>query len=397
MSILSSWRKRKQNKELKDIIKHTKHILHVNDDILTKSVKQDVATILEEAEAVDTDNPEEVQAFNKQAPARILKTLPQKNYPTLREYADILAVALCVAFGVRALFLQPFKIPTSSMQPTLFGIHYIKNDNTLPNLPAPLHYMLYSTQRAKCTIKQAGTLNPKSVYTTNKYIMFPWTHFNIAGINYSLPGTPAKIQQYSSLSSNEYYSKGDTLCDGWLSLGDHLFVDRFTYHFREPQRGDVLVFNTENIKRDNNQPLAGYYYIKRLIALPGDTIKLVDSMIYIKPEGAEQFEPITKFNPAFNKIYSAKGGYQGHVVGQDSRHLTSPSSLFTVPEDSYFALGDNSANSLDSRYWGVVPRKNLIGRGYFVFWPFSRRWGFVDSTPPLDRPTSLGLPSMQLQ
>ena len=60
---------------------------------------------------------------------------------------------------------------------------------------------------------------------------------------------------------------------------------------------------------------------------------------------------------------------------------------YTIPSDHYFMLGDNSAFSLDSRFFGAVPRRNLVGRSWFIFWPFSRRWGLTDRLPPLDLPT----------
>lgn len=394
MSILSNWKKQRVKKELKDFIKHVAYVLHVNDDILTKSSKDDVNQILDEAKKVDpATDPKKAEEFIAESSNKVIKSLPKKSYPVLREYADILAVALCVAFGIRALFLQPFKIPTSSMQPTLFGIHYIAGDKS--SLPDAFQYLLFSRQRAKCTIQRSGELKENSLYSYTKYIIFPWTSFNIAGINYNLPGTQQKVSDYA-LKHKLDFKEGEELCDGWLSLGDHLFVDRFTYHFREPRRGDVLVFNTEGISNEGKK-LNGYYYIKRLIGLPGDTIRIKDSTVYIKPKGETKEVSITELNPIFKKIYSGQGGYHGHVIRFDAKHLTSEIEQFTVPDDSYFALGDNSFNSFDSRYWGVIPRTNIIGRGYFVFWPFTRRWGFVDSAPPLDVPTTLGLPSMNLQ
>jgi signal peptidase I len=58
-------------------------------------------------------------------------------------------------------------------------------------------------------------------------------------------------------------------------------------------------------------------------------------------------------------------------------YLATPDSTVQVPQRSYFALGDNSASSLDSRYWGFVPGDNVVGRGVFVYWPFTRHWGVV--------------------
>lgn len=74
---------------------------------------------------------------------------------------------------------------------------------------------------------------------------------------------------------------------------------------------------------------------------------------------------------------SCENGYRGYSNPQAALYLTTPEETFTVPPHSYFALGDNSYNSSDSRYWGIVPERNVIGRGYFVYWPFSSRWGFI--------------------
>ena len=71
---------------------------------------------------------------------------------------------------------------------------------------------------------------------------------------------------------------------------------------------------------------------------------------------------------------------------------------FEVPKDSYFMMGDNSKNSLDSRFWGTVPRKNIVGKALFIFWPISRRWGLTDRAEAIQRPTNINsLKSMQLQ
>ncbi|MCK5845561.1 MAG: S26 family signal peptidase, partial [Victivallales bacterium] len=146
MSILTYLKRRSLRKHVKEIIKQTAHISHINDDIFTDTTKKKLSVIKNDAEKVDLDNLDEMREFMSKAHQRFSQILPRKSHPTLREYADILAVALTVAFGLRALYLQPFKIPTSSMQPTLFGIHFIKDakrpdgSNTLPHLPQPLHY-----------------------------------------------------------------------------------------------------------------------------------------------------------------------------------------------------------------------------------------------------------------
>lgn len=374
--------------KLKIFVKHLRHHMHFDDDILSEQTKTRMDEILIEAESIKMGGAEQVNKFLAEAPERLAKVSPKKSFSTAREWVDIIAVALMVAFGIRALYLQPFKIPTSSMQPTLFGIHYVTNCDKVKVLPPPADLIFQGMRRAKLTVEDEGQLT-----VTRMKNFLPRTYFNIGGISYSLPGELGKVNEYA-FKGRTFFAKGDVLANGWLSTGDHLFVDRFSHHLTGLKRGDVTVFNTEGLYYDGPLAAKGYYYIKRLIGLPGDTIRIKNKMIYIKPAGEKEERPITDFNPAFKKIYSGKGGYHGHV---NTGLLDSPNVAFTVPEDHYFMMGDNSMNSQDSRYFGPVPRRNIVGRAFVVFWPFSRRWGLVDTRGPIDVPTTDRYTQMCLQ
>ena len=119
--------------------------------------------------------------------------------------------------------------------------------------------------------------------------------------------------------------------------------------------------------------------------MPGDTLKIVNGAVHVKAKDSDKFVPITDFNiKGIDKIYSYKGGYHGHLpLGS----LVDEQEVY-VPEDCYFMMGDNSANSSDSRFWGFVPRKNIVGKALLVFWPLSRRWGIADHEGPLPVPTN---------
>jgi len=178
---------------------------------------------------------------------------------------------------------------------------------------------------------------------------------------------------------------GDRLARGALELGDHLFVDRTHLAFQEPHRGDVMVFITDGIRRENGDPLAGRFYIKRLVGVPGDTLKIGDGKLYVREPGAPGFRLVNETDaPGFRRIYSMKGGYHGYTHMPQAAVLTHNDDTFTVPAGEYFMLGDNSGFSLDSRFWKTVPRRNLVGRPLWVWWPFSRRWGVADRLEPLD-------------
>ena len=142
-----------------------------------------------------------------------------------------------------------------------------------------------------------------------------------------------------------------------LIEGDLILVNKFIYganvpftNFRlpavhQPKRGDVVVFiYPEDKKKD---------FIKRLVALPGETIEIKGGSIYINDK------PVTE--AIFNRIYYFNKGDFG-----------SQGQKIVVPNDCYFVLGDNSASSKDSRYWGFVPKENLLGQAMVIYWPLPR-------------------------
>lgn len=399
--MFSFGKKNKRRKECREIVRRLKHYLLVNDDIIDDDGREKLLAVIEKLQDVNKDNIDAMKAAIADCDVKLAKLMPKKSFPILREWADIIAVAMCVAFGVRALFLQPFKIPTSSMQPTLFGIHYI--DKQAPagppipeNMPGIADYCVYAAEKAEAKTERGGLLGPV-LGSFTKYLLLPWTRFTIGDETHDLPGAPTKVADYAIKGQSEF-KPGQTLCDGWLALGDHLFVNRFSHHFKELERGDIIVFNTEGIIGPDGVPLTerGYYYVKRLVGLPGDTIAYRDGMLYIKPENEPEFKPVTEFGEAFEKIYSFQGGYHGYTPY--ALFSGEKGMIFTIPEDRYFALGDNSAHSSDSRYWGFVPRANIVGTAFIVFWPYSRRWGLADTDAPLPHETKMPeQPSMHWQ
>jgi signal peptidase I len=157
-----------------------------------------------------------------------------------------------------------------------------------------------------------------------------------------------------------------------VQSGDQVFVDRMTYQFWNPNRSDVFVFTTTGIHRIEmslDPALGSQFYIKRLAGLPGDTLRIDSPSLYLNGSVATQ--------SPFERVMSCKNGYSGYSNPGGAQYLTTPTETFTLPPRAFFALGDNSYNSSDSRYWGVVPERNVIGRGFFVYWPFSSRWGFI--------------------
>lgn len=381
------------------LLSEYKSLRHAEDDLLSVEQKREFDAVIEDLANSGAPH-REAMAAAREGLARVKLNIP---HPGVRELLDLLLVVGAVAAGIRGLFLQPFRIPTGSMQPTLYGIHYRYKDGTWRDrLPAPLQFALFGRRRAEQTVRADGCLDPDSIVVADGMFATD-TSFRIGDETYTLPGEPNKVAEYAELvekSSQDVYiptdrefKRGEKLADGFVVTGDHLFVERCSLYLNPPRRGDVMVFNTENLFvvdiEGNSVPLSersGYYYIKRIVGLPGDTLKIEGGCLYIKPEGKNEFIRADRLDPRFKKIFSGKGGYQGYTNDPRARFLRE-GEVRTVPPRHYFMLGDNTNFSMDSRYFGAVPRRNLVGRALFVFWPCSRRWGIADSNAPLDEPT----------
>ena len=143
-----------------------------------------------------------------------------------------------------------------------------------------------------------------------------------------------------------------------LQVGDRLLVDKVTYGPRMPftkelrlpgfgkfKRGDIIVFKyPEDPKKD---------YIKRLIALEGETVEIRNGDVFINGKMIDE--------GSIDQVYYYNRGEYGAI-----------GSPITVPQGHVFVMGDNSGSSADSRYWGFVPQENIIGRADVIFWPLTR-------------------------
>ncbi|MBI1871401.1 MAG: signal peptidase I [Chlamydiae bacterium] len=159
--------------------------------------------------------------------------------------------------------------------------------------------------------------------------------------------------------------------------GDRVLVNKFVYSMNEPERGDIVVFKTVNIsgldyKKD---------YIKRLVGLPGDTIKIEAGKIYVN--GKVLTEP-----EIFKEIYYTNTEVMKRPSGTEGQYGLEGIPV-QVPPDHYFVLGDNSPVSRDSRWWGFVPRENLIGKAFMIYWPIPRFKVFKDWMHHEVRPSPL--------
>jgi len=137
-----------------------------------------------------------------------------------------------------------------------------------------------------------------------------------------------------------------------LMEGDRIFVDKITYRFREPKRGEIVVFKYPlDLKKD---------FVKRLVAFGGENVEIKDGNVYVNGKHLEDSAPIQGL------YYYNRNDWDYGKEGQS----------FKVEDGTFFVLGDNSAHSSDSRNWGFVPKKDMIGRAVIIWWP-PKRVGFT--------------------
>jgi len=140
-----------------------------------------------------------------------------------------------------------------------------------------------------------------------------------------------------------------------VSAGDHIMMEGMTYLSRQPRRGDIVVFKTDGIA---SLPPATIY-VKRVAGEPGDHLRISEGKLFINDKRVS--------------LSNAVGGIAYDLPPRTGAF--SPQTDVTVPSGCYFVLGDNSTNSFDSRFWGSVPRGNIIGRVLFCYWPPQRVGG----------------------
>lgn len=137
-----------------------------------------------------------------------------------------------------------------------------------------------------------------------------------------------------------FFVRGESMSPAFEN-GDYLIVDQLSYRFRDPQRGEVIVFKHSPSQR----------YIKRIIGLPGETVEIKDGKVMIY--NREEIHILDELDYLPPDIFT---------TGEDLTVLT---------EDQYFVLGDNRYASADSRRWGSLTREDIIGRVFFRAWPFT--------------------------
>lgn len=312
------------------------------------------------------------------------------------EMVESFFIIMVVFLGIRTYYAQPFRIPTGSMQPSLNGI-IVKHIDEMPSLAEQI---LTKITHGSSYIEAVapGAVSIQNVSEFRKWVLFTETVITFNdGSKITIPSAKGAVLQYlrdqgkiiefNGQGRYGSFKAGETIMRARVDAGDMVIVNRMSYHFRKPKRGETFVFDTRGINVSMS-PTAlssqadATHYIKRLCGLPGDTlfVKTPNLLINGEPAKEETIARVAAGKPPFNAT-----GYQQLSYVQNIRAWMTNFCSRTLNDKcrnvnlrEYAALGDNTTNSLDSRYWGPVRQFNIVGPATFALWPFTEHWGLID-------------------
>lgn len=245
-----------------------------------------------------------------------------------REWADALVFAFVLAMFVRVFVVELFKIPTGSMTPTLIGDRIAEVDVDNDSL---------------VDLVVTGGSGP--IVFLNKGDRYE------AAENTGVTSADVVQWERDGIVKPQY---------------DRILVNKFSYWFQPPARGDVVVFKVPESIWDPNKPI----FIKRAVGLPGERIAFdgplsVNGVVETQPE----FFRHQKYK---SEVRSSSDVRILEYVEYSGAFARTEIEAVTVPEDSIYVLGDNTNNSQDSRYWGAVPIDNVKGKAFIRYWPLNK-------------------------
>lgn len=363
MNKYSFFQRRRIRKNGREWLRHLRHHRRMREDTANPAdVSQARSAEAALKDSLKQDDVDRIPAHCERAKEIVSLLAPSMRFAAVRENFEVLVVAVAVAMAFRTYFLQPFKIPTGSMQPTLYGIHYEQQDGPNWMDTYPLRFVkwaLFGEWFEEFTARSSGQL--RGPFEPEQGGM---RAYEIGGTMHYLPSKLPLLCR-----PGQDVVAGQRLAWGNRVTGDHLFVNRVKWNLFPPQRGEVMVFRTDGIP-----PYPGLtpdtHYIKRLCGLPGDRISINPPNLIV--DGKPVTEPET-----IARIARRSPGYAGYspAAMHGACFIRNSTTEVHLEQGEYLALGDNTQNSLDSRYWGPVPERNLVGPALVVYWPLSHRWG----------------------
>ena len=400
----------KWKKEAQQLVKGARKFVDYKRDLLKPDrVAEIESRRLDLLNAIQSKDLTKVKEASKQVRAVCENSLPhEKPLGWLEENVEVMFVAIVIALGLRAYYLQPFRIPTGSMQPTLNGIIGTPLErNQWPSLPQRLiekvlrgrdYIHVVNDRDRHIAVTRQGRFDIVDTQFMHFFSRSEIRFSDSESLQLPAPTGPSyklgleKVIAYAAHHGG-LIPKGMVVCEGTIDSGDLVLVDKFSYHFRKPNRGEVFVFNTidiEGIQKRSGEQGAGSHYIKRLCGIPGDTLSIQSPNLLIDGKVAQE--------PGIQRVIRGEDSYSINPNGYDladpaepshngiklPQYLAGEGATLSLAADGrpgmreYAALGDNTGNSLDSRYWGTVKEFNLVGPALFSLWPITTgHWGLI--------------------
>ncbi len=362
--MLKYLQRRRRLKHLRILLHEARHVRNLREDIADPRRIRDLAAASEKAERVARarDWPA-LDAAAAGLEDAIRPLCPPRPQAWLRENLEIILVAVAVAMAFRTYFIQPFKIPTASMSPTLHGIHCIPRAGPGLSDRWPLNlakWLVFGEWYTEVRASVSGVVRVLPAQDDRLMVVSGYGH-------------PVSKGMLDRVADGETVVRGQLLASGIRITGDHIFVDKVSWNFRRPRRGEIMVFKTSGIVHP--QIKTNEHYVKRMVGLPNETLSFQPPELLVNGAPAADSKYVAR-------VAGARAGYDGYQLGgrdfQAAAYLERCANRVALGPNDYFACGDNQLNSLDSRYWGPVPRKNLVGPAVFVYWPVSRHWGLAE-------------------
>ena len=413
----------KQKKVAKELLQSAQKVYHYRRDLTSEGRLAELDKAVGEVDGLirDKTTKEAPLAAAMEGLDALLRKIGGKIYPKTfwNDNIEVALVAAIIVIGIRTFFFQPFIIPTNSMFPTYSGMKAVvyEDKNDAPGtIERTFRFLTLGAKHKFLIAKSDGAVQLPMERTSNgtrlyvrqvkgkKWFVLPTVLAEYTLLVGGVPHTirvPADFDMQSALFESfpdadpqlvrvtggtgyaldfdQKVSAGDAVLRFDITLGDALFVDRISYHFKRPEAGDPFVFRTGEIPgiEGGAGNIVDKYYIKRIGGVGGETLEIKNGALLVNGEPRSEVK-------AFERNERQEDDYNGYVYPTQNdpsnppQLLTAEGVTAELPAGTFVALGDNSANSLDSRYWGFVPEKSVIGKAIFIYYPFTKRWGLAE-------------------